>query len=125
MRIISYSEFLKLPSNTVYATNFNGNFSEFRIKKDIFPDGDWTYAELSPMQFVEGGFVDGPDDYFETLKDAQQNGIELEMDFNNDYINSSASSVDPYAPEDYTYAVFNKDDIIAMIKMLFTAVASK
>jgi len=122
MRIMSYNEFLSMPEGTVYATNLSGSFSDLRIKEDIFPDGDWAYSELSAAQFIQGGFTDDSGDYFETLKDSEKNGTELKMDFSETYNNAATEALSEIDPSVYTYAVFNKDDVIAMIKLLFTAV---
>jgi hypothetical protein len=122
MRIVNLKEFNTLPEGTVYCRNAGGAFGDMEVIHTQLSDGNWSYRMLSPVAFV----VDDDDDeesYFKTLERSWVDGSDIEMDFDAVFVNSDHDEFQGMQADSgkYTFAVFSKQDITAMVERLTKA----
>lgn len=108
MRIVNSKEFYKLPSGTLYC-NYERHFSmELSIKGDTISNGkvdiDYFYHPLIGEYGVSA-------DIYKMLDDSVRNGTEFELEY-------ERTMRDGVFDDSRMYAIYNKSDILQLIKQL-------
>lgn len=107
MKIINATEFLKMPSGTVFAKYKPCIFGDLRVKGETYDDrNDFVYAPLT-LTVMNGG----SDDLDDKLEDMQNNGTEEILDI-------EEYGRDGMYDTDQLYAVYSKDDIKQLVVKL-------
>lgn len=104
MKIVNRTEFLKLPSNTLFSEYESGHFGDLKIKGATIEPNDFQVQYLNSA--VE---CDSSEDFFSILEHSQQTGESFSMDFNclsRDGLYDSANKL---------YAVWEEVDIQQLI----------
>lgn len=105
MRIITRQELLGLHEGAVYSEYAPCHFGTFQIKGESLKN-DWYYQEIS-----NAIAADSSDEAFEKLLLAQDGKQTFSMDFD-------CMSRDGLFDEDQLYAVWEKEDVEALVKRL-------
>ena len=116
MRIVNLTEFLTMPVGTVFCKYQPCMFDDIQIFT-----GRSTVSESSiDFNFFDLFDVDGTDsrEYIEVLLEAEKTGKSFKLDF-------SATDNDGLFEDNQLFAVFEKEDIEGMIKVLQNSLAGK
>lgn len=104
MRIVSRSEFLKMPPGTVFCSGSPWIFSNIRVLTSPLGE-DYIAKEICPMSIK----CESDEERFELLDLSMKDGRSLEMDFD------GSESRDGFFERDEIIAVFEADDIKKLV----------
>lgn len=105
MKIVNRKTFLFMPENTVFTKYKPCCFGNLMIKGESWKN-DFLYQQIADA-------IDstGSSDFFDKLDDAEKKKIELKMDFD-------SQERDGCFDEDQLFAVWKKEDVLALIERL-------
>ena len=107
MKIVNRTEFLKLPSETLYCIYKPCIFSDLEIKLDTIPNAnDWYYKSL-----VGNVKCNDSGELADILTDAEDNKTSFKLDFN-------CIDRNGMFDESELFAVYEKEDIQGLINAL-------
>ena len=111
MKIINRDKFLALPENTLYAKYTPCFFDDINIKGETVGDDFFTQNISGAVRCKDTG------DFVEILANAQKTGSSFSMDF-------SCEDNDGIYDDNQLFAVWEHDDIIALINRLTMLVSN-
>lgn len=111
MKIINRTDFMQMPEGTVYCKYSSlGNFGEICIK--VSPPGEWgntDWVEIGTTTDIEGS--NSSNDFYDIM-------IECEKGFREFRFDLESTCRDGLYKEKQLFAVYDKDDVIALINKL-------
>lgn len=111
MKIINREQFLKLPRGVLYAKYAPCYFENLAIKDEYEHFiNDWYFQELIEIETKDN------EDFSEVLFRAEETGESIGLDYN-------CVSRDGLYEENQLFAVFEKEDVINLIKLLQNSVS--
>jgi len=105
MKVLNRKEFLALPSGVLFSNFEPCYFQEIRVKLQT-SGNDFIYQDINSAIKC-----DSSEEFNEKMFEATEKGTELEMDF-------ECAGRDGMFDADQLFAVWNKDDVKSLIKLL-------
>lgn len=111
MKIVDRKTFLSMPAGTLFSKYVPMCFGELCIKESTLGENDFLVQHINDA--IACG---GSDEFASLLDDAERNGTSLAMDFD-------ALGRDGCFDADQLFAVWERDDVEALIARLQTAIS--